>query len=69
MTIRNPFASLLRRAQFLRDAKEELEKVEWPSRKTAWRYTLIVLGTILVVGAFFTALDYGLTAAIKPFIE
>lgn len=53
----------------LRDAKEELEKVEWPSTKKAWHYSAVVLATIVILGAFFTALDFGLTEAIKPFID
>ncbi len=41
---------------YLRQAREELNKVSWPSRETTIRYTgIVVVGSILVaaiIGAF-----------------
>lgn len=46
---------------FLKEVKEELNKVTWPSREQTIRYTVLVIVVALVVGIFLGALDYLLT--------
>jgi len=46
---------------FLREVKEELGKVSWPSREQTIRYTVLVILVAVVVGLFLGVLDYLLT--------
>ncbi len=48
----------VRLVTFLREAREELRKVSWPSRELTLRYTLIVVISSLVVGAVLGGIDY-----------
>lgn len=54
---------------FLKEVKEELSKVAWPSREQTIRYTILVIIVALVVGAFLGGLDYILTAATAFLLE
>ena len=55
--------------RYFYEAKEELEKVVWPSRRETLVSTLLVvcvaLGTALVLGA----IDYGLNIALQALIS
>ncbi len=50
--------------QFMKEARDELRKVSWPSRPTTIRYTIIVIVSSLVIGG----IDYGFTSIVKNFI-
>lgn len=52
---------------FLRETKGELKKVDWPSRNTAIKYTLIVIGASLAVALFLGGLDFLFTYLINKF--
>lgn len=54
--------------RYFYEAKEELEKVTWPSRKETVRSTLIVIGVSLSVALFLGALDYGFSTALQALI-
>lgn len=47
---------------FIREVKEELLKVAWPSREQTIRYTILVILVAMAVGLFLGGLDYLLTA-------
>ncbi len=47
---------------FLKEVKEELGKVAWPSREQTIRYTVLVVIVAVGVGIFLGGLDYILTA-------
>ena len=47
--------------QFIREARAELGKVVWPSRKDTIRVTIAVIVLSLAVAIFLGAVDYGLT--------
>ena len=51
--------------QFLRDAKTELKKVKWPTRKELIASTVIVIVLVLAVALFLGLIDFGLMKAIK----
>ncbi|MDZ7611157.1 MAG: preprotein translocase subunit SecE [Candidatus Moranbacteria bacterium] len=53
---------------FIKQAKEELKKVSWPSREQTIRYTLIVIAVSLVVAAFLGFLDLFFSTLIDKFI-
>ena len=44
--------------QFLREAKAELLKVNWPTKKQTIIYTIAVIGVSIAVAAFLGSLDY-----------
>lgn len=43
---------------FIRQARDELKKVSWPSRETTIRYTIIVVASSLAAGVIIGAVDY-----------
>ena len=45
-------------ARFLREVYEELRKVVWPTAGELYRYTLVVIFTVLLLGAFIGGTDY-----------
>jgi preprotein translocase subunit SecE len=53
---------------FLKEAKAELLKVNWPSRTQARNYTLIVIGISVAVAIFLGSLDYIFEYIIKTFV-
>jgi preprotein translocase SecE subunit len=42
---------------YVRNSRDELKKVSWPTREHVVRDTLIVIGISLTVGAFFAGAD------------
>ncbi len=52
--------------QFLIEAWQELLKVLWPSRQEAIRFTLVVLGVIMVVALFIFICDFSLSRISAP---
>lgn len=54
--------------EFLKDAKVELTKVNWPTRKKTINYTIIVVGISLAVAIFLGGLDYFFGFLLKTFI-
>jgi preprotein translocase subunit SecE len=42
---------------FLREAREELKKVVWPTRREIVKMTTIVIGVTVVVGFYLGGLD------------
>ncbi len=51
----HPFAWLV---QYLRESKEELEKVAWPSRRDTVRYSLLVIGISVGLAAAIAGADW-----------
>jgi preprotein translocase subunit SecE len=54
--------------RFLREVYDELRKVVWPTPQELYRYTLVVIFTVVVLGAFIGGVDYGLTLLLKRFL-
>jgi preprotein translocase subunit SecE len=50
--------------QFLKEVRQELRKVDWPSREELVSYTIVVLVTVTVLTAFVFGLDYVFTKVI-----
>ena len=50
-----PSFNLLR---FLREVYDELRKVVWPTWGELYRYTLVVIFTVIVLGVFIGGTDY-----------
>lgn len=54
---------------YVKESKEELKKVAWPSRQAVVRDTAIVIGVSLITAVFFGALDFGLSAGLQKLLE
>ncbi len=54
--------------QYIRESKEELKKVTWPSKKETTQYTILVVIVSIIVAAFLGALDVVLSNAIQRFL-
>ncbi len=53
---------------FLREAKSELSKVNWPNRETIIRYTIMVIVMSLAVSIFLGSLDYFFSYLVETFL-
>ncbi len=55
--------------KYFREARMELEKVSWPSRKDTVMYSTIVLVLSLATAAFIGVLDLGLSKGLEFLIS
>ena len=51
--------------KYFSEAKVELKKVTWPTRKETINYTMIVIGVCLSLAIFIGAVDFGLSKALE----
>jgi preprotein translocase subunit SecE len=61
VTRRQPMPERKKRAgprQFLREVRQELKKVAWPTRRELLAYTLVVLVSVVVLTSFVFGLDF-----------
>lgn len=54
---------------FLKEVKEELKKVVWPSNQEVVRLTMVVIIVSLIVGSYLGALDYIFTKVMQVIIR
>jgi len=50
---------------FAQEARQELRKVVWPTRKETTQMTLVVVAMVILVSLFLWVVDWGLLAAVK----
>ncbi len=50
---------------YLKNAREELAKVAWPTRQTTINHTFMVIGVSLAVAVFLGAIDFVLTKILE----
>lgn len=53
---------------FIKEAREELKKVSWPTREQTVKYTGLVIGVSLAVALFLGILDMFFSAGVGQFI-
>jgi len=53
---------------FVKEARIELKKVNWPTRKQTINYTLLVIGVSVAVSIFLGSLDYLFGYLLKVFV-
>lgn len=53
---------------FIKEARIELKKVNWPTKNQTLNYTLIVIGVSIAVALFLGGLDYLFENLLKIFI-
>jgi preprotein translocase subunit SecE len=54
--------------QFFLEAKAEMLKVNWPTRKQTVNYTLLVVAVSVVVAGFLGGLDWVFSYILKTYI-
>ena len=54
--------------RFLREVFDELRKVVWPTWGELYRYTLVVIFTVIILGVFIGGVDYGLSEILKRYL-
>jgi len=54
---------------YLQEAKAELKKVTWPTRKETIRHTALVVGISLGLAAFLGVADYFLTLGLEQLLS
>ena len=54
--------------QYVRESKEELEKVTWPTRQQTLRYSILVVVVAVGMGLFFAGLDSALNLGLEKLI-
>lgn len=55
--------------KYFREAKVELEKVSWPTRKDAIMYSVLVFTLSVATAAFIGVIDLGLTKGLEKLIS
>jgi len=65
---RAPRKYVSKAGQFLREAKMELKKVKWPTRKELLASTAVVIVLTLIVALFLGLVDFGLIKIIKGIV-
>jgi len=53
---------------FLKEAKVELARVNWPSQKEVIRYTILVVIISLIVAVFLGALDFLFSFLVEKYL-
>ena len=55
-------------ANYLKESRQEMKKVVWPSKKEATNYTLAVILISLGLAVFFAIVDYALNIGLEKII-
>jgi preprotein translocase subunit SecE len=45
---------------YIRESRDELRKIKWPTRETTVQYSLIVIISVTAATIFFGGIDFGL---------
>lgn len=53
---------------FLKDVRHELKSVQWPSRATTVRFTVLIVAVTVAVAVMTGAFDFVLTFAVERFL-
>jgi preprotein translocase subunit SecE len=55
--------------QYIREVRQELKKVAWPSRQELTTYTVVVLGVSTVLTLLIFGMDWVFNTAVLRFLE
>ncbi|MEX0651232.1 MAG: preprotein translocase subunit SecE [Actinomycetota bacterium] len=55
--------------QFLKEVRQELKKVDWPSRAELISYTIVVLATLVVTTLYVAGLDLAFSKTILDLLS
>ncbi len=54
---------------YIKESKDELLKVAWPSRQHVVKDTLVVLGISAGIALFFGLIDFGMVTAFTRYLQ
>lgn len=54
---------------YINESLEELRHVRWPTRQQAVRFSAVVIGFVLISGAVFGLIDFGLSELVKAVLD
>ncbi len=63
---KNPVADGIR---FVKEARKELRKVSWPTRKESTAITVVVIISVFIAGFYLAVVDWGLSRLVQHFIR
>jgi preprotein translocase subunit SecE len=55
-------------SRFFRETYDELRKVVWPTPQELYRYTVVVVVTVLLLSSFIGLVDAGVSELVRRFI-
>ena len=58
---------MAKKENFLKGVKSEMEKTSWPTKEELFKYTVIVVSTVIFFLVFFYAIDLGIDGIIQLF--
>lgn len=53
---------------YMRSSIAELKKVDWPTRREVFQYTLIILVSVIIATLIVAVIDYGLGLLVDRFL-
>lgn len=53
---------------YLKETKEELGRIIWPSRQETVRFTIIVIVASVIIGAYIAGVDFALATLAEKFL-
>ncbi|MCU5746690.1 preprotein translocase subunit SecE [Staphylococcus sp. SQ8-PEA] len=56
---------MAKKENFFQGVKSEMEKTSWPTKEELFKYTVIVVSTVIFFLLFFFALDLGIKQVIE----
>ncbi|ASE57960.1 preprotein translocase subunit SecE [Staphylococcus saprophyticus] len=56
---------MAKKESFFQGVKSEMEKTSWPTKEELFKYTVIVVATVVFFLVFFYALDLGIGRIIE----
>ncbi|MCG2389475.1 preprotein translocase subunit SecE [Staphylococcus epidermidis] len=59
---------MAQKESFFKGVKSEMEKTSWPTKEELFKYTIIVVSTVIFFLVFFYALDIGINALKQLFL-
>lgn len=65
----NAKAPVAKTAKYLRECKEEFDKITWPTRSETIKYSIMTICIALGVALFFAASDWLLTRGLEQLIQ
>ena len=54
--------------RFMREVIDELRKVVWPTAGELWRYTMVVVMTVVILAVFIGGVDLVVGEAVKRWV-
>lgn len=52
-------------AKFVREVRQEMDKVTWPTRKETTVSTMMVLGLVMAAAIFFVVVDWAIATLVR----